>query len=51
VPVQANDDGSQAPIALKCQCSDADPREESTQEITYDCFYQRFFGKCGEAYM
>ena len=33
VPVQANDDGVQTPIALKCQCSDADPRDADTQEV------------------
>ena len=33
VPVQANDDGVQTPIALKCQCSDADPRDQDTQEV------------------
>ncbi|KAI7844504.1 hypothetical protein COHA_001863 [Chlorella ohadii] len=51
VPVQANDDGMQTPIALKCQCSDADPRGQDTQEVTYNCFHQRLFQKCSETYM
>ena len=51
MPVQANDTGDATPIALKCQCSDADPRDEATQEISFDCFYQRFFGNCNQTYM
>lgn len=51
MPVQANDDAAPAPIDLKCQCSDADPRGEATQSISYTCLYQRHYGNCNQAYM
>ncbi|KAL4859409.1 hypothetical protein ACK3TF_000516 [Chlorella vulgaris] len=51
VPNQANDVGAPAPIDLKCQCSDADPREELSQEVSYTCFYQRHFGNCNQDYL
>lgn len=51
LPVQANDEGVQTPIDLPCQCSDADPRGEESQEVEVSCFWQRHFGKCGESYM
>lgn len=51
VPVQAGDTGDQTPIDLDCQCSDADPRDEATQTVTFGCWYQRAYGKCQETYM
>lgn len=46
--MQANDVGEPTPVDLKCQCSDADPRDDKTQLVTYDCFYQRLFGNCND---
>lgn len=51
MPVQAGDTGVQTPIDLPCQCSDADPREENSQLVIFDCFYQRYYQKCNELYM
>jgi hypothetical protein len=51
VPVQANDVEAPTPIDVKCQCSDADPRVEATQSITYTCLYQRHYGNCDQTYM
>lgn len=41
----------QTPIDLPCQCSDADPRGEASQEVEVDCYWQRIYQKCGEPYM
>lgn len=49
--MQANDDGVQTPIDLPCQCSDADPRGEASQEVEVDCYWQRIYQKCNEPYM
>ncbi|PSC73937.1 Beta-Ig-H3 fasciclin [Micractinium conductrix] len=51
VPVQAGDVLAPAPIDLDCQCSDADPRAEDSQEVVFGCFWQKQFEKCNETYM
>jgi hypothetical protein len=49
--VQANDVEQPDPIDLPCQCSDADPRDEASQQVTYTCLYQRHYGNCNQPYM
>ena len=51
MPVQAGDTEPLDPIDLPCQCSDADPRGEMSQLVTYTCFYQRQYNNCNQPYM
>jgi len=46
--VQAGDTGVQTPIDLDCQCSDADPREETTQ-VNIRCLGRGRVGGAGSA--
>ena len=38
-------------VESPCQCSDADPKNEATQEVEFTCFAQRVFGNCQEIWM
>jgi len=51
VPVQANDDRERDPIEVPCQCSDADPRAESSQAVETTCFNHRVFNNCDLDFM
>ena len=48
MPNQANDAGIPDPIDLPCQCSDADPRDEKTGQVTFSCYFQRHFSSCND---
>lgn len=38
-------------VESPCQCSDADPKNDTTQEVEYSCFAQRIFGNCQQSWM
>jgi len=38
-------------VESPCQCSDADPKNDATQEVEYSCFAQKVFGNCQEIWM
>ena len=51
VPNQAGDQGDTTPKEVPCQCSDANPRNEQSEEVGVDCYYHRIFGNCNEQFM